>query len=1483
MPSILRQKVGKRMLSMVTIASLMMGSWATIPSSVSAANEVKFNTQQGGIFDGMPLFDGNPEHLNSFVDTYFDYTGLEGPAVYVTGSRNHYTLTKGPNAGKVIPGALSAADNVQGVSTDFPALIGMGQSWNKELLSDIGEVMGSEKISKLKVKQGESNIHGGNDASLSVAFTVVSDMRINPLSGRFDEGFSEDPNMAGVLIDKMATGLSGVDQPASEDGFWMRAAVGTKHYSVYNAQWFRQTANNSAGARSLFEYQTKAALPGFESGALAGTMTSYGRTNGIPNILSPLQLLANMNAKYGVYSSPDFNGDAIVSNANQLGNGYDDRYAVDRGHATVLMALAKANAGRPSGTTPADVTDLVALVEQGEYGITKEELIEAARPHVNQLVRLGIFNETDEQGIPKDYPFASEARDVRTSPPSDYNQLDHQEVALRAAQESIVLLKNDSTLPLKKGNRAAVSGVYADARFKTTYSVGETPELENSGESPLRSIIKMNGSSNVNYAPGGEVITLTSKANQQTVTADVYSPNAGTEGAQLITTSDTPAEDSSSYLFRVYDWGQAGASLLSLHNQRWITSPATNNAAVGNTDGTSLNLTNNDWSLPDMMGDTSAIPPTLRMENNEDGSVSIVANGYRTGFSGDFTNWYYANGRFIQVDGNGKLVTAPSPLGTRENAANRPDVAKFEKSIVRSAGEDAAARAAEDDYAIVFVGAPPRHSAGEGNDRSSLDMGESDYALIDNVSAAFAAEGKKTIVVIKSSFPVSMERIQDNPNVSAIVYQPYGGQYDSYALAKVLYGEYAPTGRLTSTWYAGMDAFPAINSYVVPEGNTSNLDNIDPRFTVDMTNADPIESGLTYMYTDAKVTYPFGYGLSYSKFTYDSLNVPSSVSGEEPFTVSVRVTNAGEVETSEVVQLYARNSSSAYGAHAPKKKLAAFDKVHLAPGQTKEVQLEVDPQTLALWDVNRNDWIVEQGSYDFMIGTSAADADMQVSKSLNITGKSVATLSLTEPINVFDHAFASNEVVYHEVSKERTAAKLKAKAIVGGYYAVRSKQDGSWVALPKVDLTGAHKVKASVASNAKGGTISLHADKPDSVPLAVWNVPVTEPVSYKISNANVSVKELGYAEVEAEISSALSGVHDLYVVFHEPDLRIDGLSFTVKDTEVNPGNPGTNPGTNPGSPSSPGSGSVGTPGETPASGSENKGEIDSEGNPAAAVSVEKGSETDQQKVKRIQKSGVKIIGVPWNVTIKTKQGIFFTATLPVDASVAADATTIAYIGEEGALTPVPGVLTQDTNGNKVWNVLLNQGGTYAAIQASRSFVDVDSSAWYARDIAKASSLLLINGVSDQRMQPQGTTTSAQTLMVALNVLGIEPEASASNKKWFDPVLRAAVKYDLMEEGQYEPNAPMSRENMAVVLVRALKLAGVNTELSEAEMDSWLEDFKDQAQLTPVSRPAMAAAIKLGIFQGSPDGLLQPQSTLTRAQLAAVIVRAHDQVAKLLDL
>lgn len=97
-----------------------------------------------------------------------------------------------------------------------------------------------------------------------------------------------------------------------------------------------------------------------------------------------------------------------------------------------------------------------------------------------------------------------------------------------------------------------------------------------------------------------------------------------------------------------------------------------------------------------------------------------------------------------------------------------------------------------------------------------------------------------------------------------------------------------------------------------------------------------------------------------------------------------------------------------------------------------------------------------------------------------------------------------------------------------------------------MNLANADKVTATVASNASGGKITLHADTPESEPIATIDVPVTGPVTYTIDHTEIEVTELGYVHVQAQLTKKLTGVHDVYVVFHAPDLRIDSLAFERK-------------------------------------------------------------------------------------------------------------------------------------------------------------------------------------------------------------------------------------------------------------------------------------------------------------------------------------------------
>ncbi|WP_168735566.1 glycoside hydrolase family 3 C-terminal domain-containing protein [Cohnella fermenti] len=1353
-------------LTLLGLIVALMSSMATaaLPRTAEAAGDSEIVFQRDA--SNRPVFDGVAGHLDAFVDLILSDMSIEDLAYYA--DQKSAGSPRTIQAGYELPGtAAGGVDRVMGVSTDMPSMLALGQSWNKELVNEVGTVIGNER-------RGEVNLSDPN----TLMYSAVSDMRTNPLSGRYEEGYGEDPVLAGTLVNEMAKGITGYGEDGNEDGFWLKAQLGTKHYTNYLAQWFRQSGQFDASARALNEYQLKSFLYPLQAGTVQSLMTTYGRTNGIPNHISPNIIRAANANPYNMISVGDF----IFADNNMtagFNNGYQN-YTDAEGKAALL--LLSGNHANAFGSTQAAI---VSAVTKGAYGVTRKELEDNVRGQIEMWVRTGYFNEKNEDGSPKSYPFSELAKDRS---PENYAASDSQSIALDASRESIVLLKNDDdVLPLDKSNKVAVTGLLADTRFKATYSVSATPSLPDAGLSPLGAIREAIGEDNVAFGTGAPIVAFESAANGLSVSAAVY-----TAGAQVAASYEAPAEGSvtdsvyaykaegkaytASEAFEAYAWGQEGYSFLSQANGKWLKSET--NGTIANSDATTLNLKENPFSN---VADASTLPGRFRVETNADGTVSLISGTYTESFGGGFETAYYTAGKFVKTNASGALELAATPLTNAAGAAARTSSEKFREIVLKEAGADAQAWATDNDYAVVVVGTPARHSSGEGADRSDLNLGDDQYKIVSEVAEAFP---KKTIVIVKANAPVNLQEIQDNDNVAAILYQPYAGQYDSKALADVLFGDYAPTGRLVSTWYAGTESFPALNAYSLPPAASSptSLSQIDPRFTVDMTNGDPAESGLTYMYTDADVTYPFGYGLSYSRFEYSKLAVPASASGDQPFTVTVDVTNAGAVDTSEVVQLYVRNDGSSYGAYVPKKQLVSYGKVFVEAGATKTIELTVDPSDFAVWDVNRGSYVTETGTYTLLAGRSSED--LPLTATLRYSGSAIATLdATTAAVNVFDHAFASNDTVYREVSKLRTAEGLKAKQSENGYYAVMSKSSGSWVALNGVNLTGAKGIKLRGASTNATSVVEVRADSPTGTRLAVLTFDATEAATRDVPGSDFEVVELDYANVEENLLASVSGTHNLYLVFKNADVRVDSIQLIGStstgggSTPSTPTTPDTDTGTGTDTDTGTGSGGSGTDDGSDTSGSEEPG-------------------TD----------------VPATVTFKD-----------VGASYSWAAEAIAKLSAEGIIKGTSSTTFEPakpvTRADFV--LLLARAFKLTADQAAGSFSDVPENAYYAEAVAIAKSLGIVQG-SGGKFDPLASIARQDMMVLIARVLQasgkleLTDDAPAELDAFADAgqvanyaksAVAALVKAGIVQGdgSRLNPKGITSRAEAAVILYRIYRL------------------------------------------------------------------------------
>ena len=265
--------------------------------------------------------------------------------------------------------------------------------------------------------------------------------------------------------------------------------------------------------------------------------------------------------------------------------------------------------------------------------------------------------------------------------------------------------------------------------------------------------------------------------------------------------------------------------------------------------------------------------------------------------------------------------------------------------------EEAVEAAYKADKAIIIAGLPDAFES-EGYDRTHMRMPRCQNELILRVSRA----NPNTVVVLYNGSPVQMPWIHD---VKGVIEGYLGGQAVGAATKMVLFGEVNPCGRLPESFPLQLEDNPSFLSYG-GEGNTAVY-------------TEGIFVG--YRYYDKKkmeVLFPFGYGLSYTSFSYSNLLLSAeNITDMDELSVSVDVTNTGKLPGKEVVQLYV--GAPASDICRPVRELRAFEKVYLEPGETKTVTMKLGKRAFAYWNTKIHDWFVMSGDYSIQIGRSSRD------------------------------------------------------------------------------------------------------------------------------------------------------------------------------------------------------------------------------------------------------------------------------------------------------------------------------------------------------------------------------------------------------------------------------------------------------------------------------------------------------------------------------
>ncbi|GAA2104460.1 glycoside hydrolase family 3 protein [Streptomyces albiaxialis] len=627
----------------------------------------------------------------------------------------------------------------------------------------------------------------------------------------------------------------------------------------------------------------------------------------------------------------------------------------------------------------------------------------------------------------------------------------HRSLARETAGEAIVLLKNErGTLPLdaEKLTKLAVLGPLADTLYTDWYSGSLPYEV-----TPRKGIAERLGAAGeVTGGEGVDRIVLRDADSGRYLTA-----GRGEDGAVLSVTAEDPGRTGQ---FDVFGWGQGVVTLRSAANRRYV--------------GLDGKVFRNDKKQPDGWFAQQQFVlekpgrPERPEQQDDDGTRLVRYAGYET-LRDD-----YGPERYLGTGGDD---------GRTAVLTTKADATRYRVTTVRDGLAEAVEAARDADAAVVVVGSMPHINGREDHDRTSMALAEEQAALVRAVHRA----NPRTVVVLVTSYPDTVT--WEQRHVPALVWTTHAGQETGNALADVLFGDRNPAGRLTQTWYRSEDDLPGLLDY------------------------DIITSGRTYLYFRGDPLYAFGHGLSYTAFRYGAPKLPEDTLGREgSVTVSVRVTNTGERDGEEVVQLYTRQLTSR--DKQPLQQLRGFQRVPVKAGRSRTVRLTLRAADLAHWDVTRGRWVVESGEYEVRVGASASD--IRGRTRLRVRGETIPPrdLSATTRAASFD-GYRGVRLV--DESKVRGDA-------------VGSDADRSWIVFRDVELgDGVREFTARVAREARGsGTLTVRLGSPKGAVVATAEVPSTG-------------DRYAYRNVSARVRGA-RGRQDVHLVF-SGELRLSSFSL----------------------------------------------------------------------------------------------------------------------------------------------------------------------------------------------------------------------------------------------------------------------------------------------------------------------------------------------------